>query len=105
MGYQGTFLDKAATCKIYDEWNAKVQRVVPQQRLLVFSVKEGWGPLCKFLGKQQPEGDFPRVNERDRFANEMKAMRRVDFVGKFIVAPALLALVSFSLRHARAVYL
>jgi Sulfotransferase domain len=31
-------------------------------RLLVFDVKEGWGPLCKFLGKHVPEMPFPSEN-------------------------------------------
>ena len=28
--------------------------------LLVYEVKEGWDPLCRFLGKEIPQEDFPR---------------------------------------------
>lgn len=41
------------------------------ERFLEFNVKEGWGPLCAFLGKPVPERAFPKVNDtaelRDRF--------------------------------------
>ena len=31
--------------------------------LLIFNVKEGWEPLCKFLNKDVPKAlDFPRGN-------------------------------------------
>lgn len=40
-----------------------VMREVPQDRLLVMDVKEGWAPLAKFLEKPIPAEEFPRVNE------------------------------------------
>mmetsp|Transcript_102195 Transcript_102195/g.318307 ORF Transcript_102195/g.318307 Transcript_102195/m.318307 type:complete len:322 (-) Transcript_102195:128-1093(-) len=43
----------------YDRHVAEVQRVVPPERLLVFDVKDGWGPLCKFLGVEVPDVPFP----------------------------------------------
>lgn len=53
--------------RIYREHNQRVREVVPPDRLLEFSVKEGWAPLCKFLGVDVPDEPFPRVNERDGF--------------------------------------
>lgn len=38
---------------------------VPADRLLVFEVKQGWGPLCEFLGLPQPDEEFPHVNSRE----------------------------------------
>mmetsp|Transcript_102586 Transcript_102586/g.306435 ORF Transcript_102586/g.306435 Transcript_102586/m.306435 type:complete len:303 (+) Transcript_102586:51-959(+) len=46
----------------YEQLVAEVRREVPPERLLVFNVKEGWGPLCKFLGVQVPPEPFPRVD-------------------------------------------
>ena len=43
--------------------NEMVKRVTPKDRLLLFQLEEGWGPLCKFLGKPIPNVPFPRVNE------------------------------------------
>lgn len=43
------------------EW---VRKVCPPERLLNFELKEGWGPLCAFLGKEEPGVPFPMLNER-----------------------------------------
>lgn len=42
---------------------AYLRRVVPEERLVFFDVRDGWGPLCKALGREVPEGEFPRVND------------------------------------------
>ena len=34
----------------------------PKDKLLVFNVKEGWEPLCKFLEKEIPDKPFPWKN-------------------------------------------
>ena len=51
------------------EWfirrNREVIDALPPKRLLVFSPKEGWEPLCEFLGMRVPPEPFPRVNSRD----------------------------------------
>ena len=52
---------------VYDEWNDHVRRTVPPDKLLVFNVKQGWAPLCEFLGKPLPEQPFPSVNDRNTF--------------------------------------
>ena len=44
-----------------------VQAAVPADRLLVYQVKEGWEPLCAFLGKPVPDEPFPRTNDRGEF--------------------------------------
>ena len=36
----------------FNDWNQSVIDYVPSERLLVYQVKDGWGPLCKFLDKQ-----------------------------------------------------
>jgi hypothetical protein len=37
---------------------------VPAERLLVHEVKQGWVPLCEFLGVPVPEEEFPHLNDR-----------------------------------------
>jgi hypothetical protein len=49
---------------VFNSHNREVQEFVPADCLLVFRVQEGWGPLCKFLGCEVPEGiPFPHLNE------------------------------------------
>jgi len=46
----------------YRQHNERVQAVIPAEKLLVFNVKQGWKPLCEFLGCEVPSTPFPRAN-------------------------------------------
>jgi len=47
--------------------NEAVKNTIPARQLLVYEVKEGWEPLCEFLGKPVPSEPFPRTNDRAEF--------------------------------------
>ena len=49
--------------------NNEVIDSLPPERLLVFSPKEGWEPLCAFLGVPVPAEPFPRINSRDELSH------------------------------------
>eukprot|EP00957_Ditylum_brightwellii_P033191 2515097-Ditylum_brightwellii.AAC.1 len=68
--------------KQYEAHNAHVISHVPADRLLVFNVKEGWGPLCQFLGKEVPPDDepFPFVNESAELALAEKVMKGITYM-------------------------
>ena len=44
-----------------------VKRAIPKERLLIFESKDGWEPLCKFLGKEVPNSPYPRSNQKENF--------------------------------------
>ncbi|KAM0366855.1 hypothetical protein ACHAPK_008335, partial [Fusarium culmorum] len=48
----------------------------PKERLLEWTVQDGWEPLCKFLDKPIPDEPFPHVNKAlgwdDRVAETSK---------------------------------
>jgi hypothetical protein len=46
----------------YERHNGHVMDHVPKDQLLVFNVKEGWEPLCAFLGHEIPDTAFPHSN-------------------------------------------
>lgn len=69
--------DQARVVEAYEAHLRQVQAEVPPERLLVFSVKEGWGPLCEFLGVPVPDVPFPRVNERASFRRMINLGRAV----------------------------
>ena len=48
-----------------------VKRTVPPERLLVWSVTEGWGPLCEFLEVPIPDTPFPRLNDSKQFVDRV----------------------------------
>jgi hypothetical protein len=65
--FHGQFTDKAAAIAIVGQHNAEVQRIVPRERLLVYDVRQGWGPLCAFLKVPVPATPFPQRNSQAEF--------------------------------------
>ncbi len=55
-------LDKGRYIERYLQHNDEVKATVPTDRLLVYSVTEGWEPLCEFLGCSMPTKPFPYLN-------------------------------------------
>jgi len=49
--------------EFYRRHNDTVRKLAAADQLLVFDVKQGWGPLCGFLGKNVPEEAFPRRDD------------------------------------------
>jgi hypothetical protein len=50
--YPGVKSNNKTMAHVYTEWNARVVKEVEEERVLVFNVKQGWGPLVTFLGMQ-----------------------------------------------------
>lgn len=44
-----------------------VKAEIPADRLLVLDYRDGWEPLCRFLGRPVPDEPFPRSNNREDF--------------------------------------
>ena len=65
--FQGRFEDKDYAIARVKEHEAAVLREVPRERLLVYSVDQGWEPLCAFLGVAVPDVPFPKLNTREEF--------------------------------------
>jgi len=51
--------------------NAAVKAAIPPERLLVWSVTEGWEPLCEFLELPVPDVPLPHINDRTEFLNRV----------------------------------
>ncbi len=47
--------------------NEAVRATIPASQLLIYEVKQGWGPLCEFLDVPAPDEPFPRTNDRAEF--------------------------------------
>jgi hypothetical protein len=52
-----------------------VKSAIPADRLLVFEAKQGWAPLCAFLGVPVPETPFPNVNDTAEFKGRIRVMQ------------------------------
>ena len=62
--------------RFFTEWVEQVKREIPAERLLVFEVKDGWDPLCQFLGVPVPDAQFPNVNDTQEQLRRIRAMKR-----------------------------
>jgi hypothetical protein len=60
-------LDRDELAEAFVAHNDAVKAVIPASQLLVFEVREGWEPLCNFLGAPIPDESFPRTNHREEF--------------------------------------
>ena len=83
----------AARKKLLDH-NELVRLAIPKDRLLEFQVKQGWRPLCEFLGDEIPPGDFPWINDKDEFLWVHSLMwwiavsKMVEKIGATVAVPA-----------------
>src|SRR5229473_2327500 len=73
--WQGTFdnrfEDKEYAIAVFLRHIQEVKEYVPAEKLLVYEVKEGWEPLCAFLGVAVPAGKpFPHDNDRANFLGD-----------------------------------
>lgn len=66
--FGGAFEDRERAIAIYEAHNRAVQERVPAHKLLVFDVRDGWEPLCRFLGVPTPTDEpFPHLNDSASF--------------------------------------
>ncbi len=63
ISFDGSPEDREYATKEFERHIREVKERVPAQKLLVYEVKQGWGPLCEFLGVEAPWEPFPHLNE------------------------------------------
>ncbi|WIA40148.1 hypothetical protein OEZ86_013547 [Tetradesmus obliquus] len=75
----GCFPDDPHRAKeLFKQHIQEVMQVVPADRLLVFEVSQGWGPLCNFLGKPVLQQPFPHIKDREEWRQRLQHMRRLN---------------------------
>ncbi len=87
--HKGTLRSKEEAVAHYKQYVEEVKAHVPPEKLLIFDVTQGWEPLCQFIGKEVPEGAFPRVNDR----NEIKKTIADITKGAYVILTILTLLV------------
>jgi hypothetical protein len=76
--FGGRLADREEAIAVYERHHEAVRRTVPQERLLVYEVAQGWEPLCRFLGLPVPEEPFPQVNTKAEFGKRIVARLGAD---------------------------
>lgn len=95
--FGGNLEDRQHAIEVFERHNDEVKKYVPPERLLVYEVKEGWGPLCEFLGVEIPDKPFPHLNDADTFRRTIRVRLALALAAP-IVAAALAGLALFRFR-------
>lgn len=74
--FDGRFHEREHAIDVFERHNEQVRRTIPADRLLVYQVNEGWGPLCEFLGVDVPDTDFPHVNDSGSLPGNVTEVRK-----------------------------
>lgn len=78
--FDDRFEDKEHARAVFEKHEADVKAAFGPDRLLVFHPKEGWEPLCAFLGQPVPDTPFPNVNDRADFQKRVSMFHRLQMV-------------------------
>lgn len=99
--FDGRFEEETHAREVFQRHNNEVVRLVPSDKLLVYDVKRGWGPLCDFLGVPVPDEPFPRLNDTAEFRRRILVVRVISFaVPALVVAAMATILIMFRKRRA-----
>jgi hypothetical protein len=71
----GTDLSDVDGVAAFQRHTEAVSAGVPADRLLIFDVREGWQPLCEFLGVPVPDEPFPHLNDNDWIQRAFEHLR------------------------------
>ncbi|MEK6256442.1 MAG: sulfotransferase family protein [Chloroflexota bacterium] len=89
--FADSFEEREYAIKVFNDYTAQVVNDIPPEQLLVFDVKQGWQPLCEFLGVPVPDIPFPHRNGRA----SMKRMLGLIRLGPWLLLVSLLALLAW----------
>ena len=69
--FSGADLRPGHLAEAIARYHEQVQRNIPEERLLVWNVTDGWEPLCRFLDVEVPDAEFPRLNDSKMFVDRI----------------------------------
>lgn len=98
----GDLSNSEALRRTYIDHYANVRSKIPPERLLNFHPKDGWVPLCNFLGKHVPENEpFPRVNDATSTVNlhYFIVALRLWHIGRKYIAMGMVVFIAFYLTN------
>ncbi len=88
---KGTMEDENRAVAQYNDHLNAVKADVPADKLLDYTVDQGWQPLCDFLGVPVPETEFPNINDAKQFKKNLK---KLTFGAYVILGVATLVLIA-----------
>ena len=93
--FKNKFSDRESAKLVYYEHIRSVKKTIPADKLLIYHVKEGWGPLCEFLNVDVPEIPFPKVNDTAEMLRNFVIIKSLPYV--FILSMITISVILFML--------
>ena len=91
--FKNNFSDRESTELVYNEHIESVKKTIPADKLLIYRINEGWGPLCEFLNVENPETPFPKVNDTAEMLRNFAIVKSLPYV--LILSIALILVLLF----------
>lgn len=70
----GDLGDREALLAAFQSHTKQVQDAFGPERLLTFEARQGWQPLCDFLGVPVPSEPYPNINSKEEFHNVIEML-------------------------------
>lgn len=99
--FDGRIADRDHAIGVFEQHIEDVTAVVPADRLLVYEVAQGWGPLCDFLGVPVPDDAFPHANDAEAFRRHQRQQMVRSLAVPAAVTAAALATIAGGVAFAR----
>jgi len=99
--FDGRFEDRSYAIETFHRHNAEVRRRVPPERLLVYDVKEGWAPLCDFLGVEVPDEPFPHLNDTREMRRRLLGLVAASAAVPILAGAGVIVALAYLLRRFR----
>ena len=97
--YNSISKGEEASINHFNQWVQEVKNTVPSDKLLVFEVKEGWGPLCKFLEVPVPNIPFPNTNDTAQMKKRLRGVKIAAYSLILGVPTVLAAIIYFTKKY------
>lgn len=68
------FADEEKIKSLFNSHIEEVKHYVPEDRLYVMQLGEGWNGLCEFLGKSVPDVPYPKSNSTEEFIERVATL-------------------------------
>ena len=91
--FKNNFSDRESTELVYNEHIESIKKTIPADKLLIYRINEGWGPLCEFLNVEKPETPFPKVNDTAEMLRNFAIVKSLPYV--LILSIALILVLLF----------
>jgi len=91
--FKGQFEDKKFAIDNFINHIEEVKKIVPSEKLLVYDIRQGWEPLCRFLEVPVPQKPFPDLHDKESYLGYIRRVKILAAVAGIAVVSILIMLI------------